>query len=67
MSKRAALIKRAEEAGLTVNTWAPGDGIVRYRFHREEKGYFEDDGIYTALGSKEAGVWLLGYIAGRAK
>lgn len=43
---------------ISVCTWAPGDGVTRYRFFRnapKNQTYFgPDNGIYTALGIREA-------------
>lgn len=51
----------AKERGLYVRTWSPGDGQTRYRFFKEPSGYFgPHDGIYTALGLKEARTFLAG-------
>lgn len=49
----------ARAAGLSVATWAPGDGVIRYRFFLAKRGevhadYHQGDGIYTALGRKDA-------------
>jgi len=57
--------RRAEELCLVVHTYSPGDVITRYRFHRPGvKSYFEDSGIYTALGKKEAEIFLRGFEVG---
>jgi hypothetical protein len=65
--RRAALEDRARRQGLRILTWAPGDGVTRYRFVAEDEagGYFATDGLGTALGLREAEVWLDGYIAAR--
>ncbi len=49
----------ARAAGLSVATWAPGDGVTRYRFFLAKRGevhadYHQGDGIYTSLGRKDA-------------
>ena len=54
----------AETVKLFVCTWSPGDGVTRYRFARDDNGYFVDYGIYTALGYKEALTYVEGYRAG---
>jgi hypothetical protein len=58
----------AKGAGLTVETWSPGDGATRYRFFDEagpNQTYFgPKSGIYTALGLKDAWNYLYGYAAG---
>lgn len=56
----------AERVGLYVATWAPGDGATRYRFFAEPTDYHGGDGLYTALGRKEAYVFLRGVSVGRA-
>jgi len=55
------------EANCFVKTYSPGDGVTRYRFfdlgHTNPKGqsYFgPDNGIYTALGMKEAWTFVYG-------
>jgi hypothetical protein len=66
--RRAALEDRARRQGLRILTWAPGDGITRYRFRVEDDrdGYFgAGDGLGTVLGLREAEAWLDGYIAAR--
>lgn len=61
----------AQEAELFVDTYSPGDGVTRYRFFlwdglADGQNYFgPGNGIYTALGRKEALVWLAGYARGR--
>ena len=51
--------------GLYVATHSPGDGVTRYRFMKSRGGkpisYFRTDGIYTALGMKEAKMFLMAY------
>lgn len=53
---RSQLSEVAEDNGLHIRTYSPGDGITRYRFFTNpENGYFgPDNGIYTALGLAEA-------------
>lgn len=62
----------AESVGIHVATWSPGDGVTRYRFINKrsepeiEWDYFATlHPLYTALGLREASVWLLGYAAGQ--
>lgn len=57
---------RARQLGIHVSTWSPGDGVTRYRFFRGTADYFGDYAIYTALGAKEARVFLAGFAAGSA-
>jgi hypothetical protein len=50
--------------GYSVHTWSPGDGVTRYRFFRnapKNQTYFgPDNGIYTALGIREAETYAAG-------
>ena len=62
MSK-AEFESRVKRCGLYVDTWSPGDGQTRYRFFTEDLDYFADNGIFTALGFKEAKTFLRGYAA----
>jgi hypothetical protein len=60
----------AQERGLSVHTWAPGDGVTRYRFFElpedPHQMYFGPaTGIFTALGLKEAYTFLHGVPAVR--
>jgi hypothetical protein len=52
----------AKGVGLHVATWSPGDGVTRYRFFEKAGNtYFgPDNGIYTALGLKDAWNYLYG-------
>lgn len=57
----------AAEVELRFTTWAPGDGEIRYRFHRPgaPADYDADPHpLYTALGAREALTWLRGYAKG---
>ncbi len=55
------LREKAREKGLYLATYSPGDGVTRYRFFRTPSGYFgPENGIYTALGLKEAYTYLAG-------
>jgi hypothetical protein len=53
-----------KKAGLYLATYSPGDGVTRYRFfNKPGSNYFGPrDGIYTALGIKEAEIFLAGYV-----
>ncbi len=70
ITRQQELAREAQERGLIVMTYAPGDGVTRYRFFRVGAGggrqdYFgPEDGIYTALGLKEAYAFLHGYSHG---
>ena len=61
---RLASLRRELPRGVTVETWSPGDGQTRYRFFRgapSKQTYFgPDNGIYTALGFKEAEAFASG-------
>jgi hypothetical protein len=58
--------------GYSIWTYSPGDGVTRYRFFKNappNQSYFgPDDGIYTALGYKEAEAFARGLMSesGRA-
>lgn len=55
--------------GIYCATYAPGDGVTRYRFFKEKQDYFGGSGydrLYTALGAKEAFVWLTGFQSGQS-
>ena len=61
----------AHSVGLVFGTWAPGDGQTRYRFFvrkgSERHGdYNQGDGIYTALGRKDAMAFISAYGKGRS-
>lgn len=68
-TKLSAIIKEAEAHGLKVYTYNPGDGINRIRFFLagpNATDYFADSGLFTALGKKQALIWLQGFIAGKS-
>lgn len=56
----------AEKVGLTIACWNPQDKVgIRYRFFNDGKeSYNQGDGIYTALGFKQADIFVTGYIQG---
>ena len=71
-TERERLHKWADRHGLYVRTYSPGDGVTRYRFfHKAADGstdntYFgPENGLFTALGLREAHRMLDGYIAGK--
>lgn len=68
---KVAVIHKAEDAGLKVGTWSPGDNVTRYRFEYATVpgagDYDATDGIYTALGLAEARTFVKGYIKGKAE
>lgn len=51
-------------ARFQVHTWNPGDGVTRYRFFedapRNQSYSGPDNGIFTALGIKEAEAFAAG-------
>jgi len=57
---RSQLGEVAEDNGLYVDTYSPGDGMTRYRFFKNPgNDYFgPENGIYTALGLAEARVFV---------
>ena len=62
--------KAAAAVGLVVGTWAPGDGVTRYRFFLSDGksrygDYHQGDGLYTALGRKDAMMFISAYGKGR--
>ena len=64
MTRTDTLKARAASCGLLLCTYSPGDGVTRYA--PEGQCYFgPDNGIYTALGYKEADTWLSGCAFGR--
>lgn len=55
-----------KDAGIYVATYAPGDGVTRYRFFLTPEDYNQSSReLYCARGRKEALVWLSGYATGR--
>lgn len=63
----------AAAVGLFVTTWAPGDGQTRYRFFTKPvtskakyADYHQGDGLYTALGRKDAMAFIAAYGKGRS-
>ncbi len=61
----------ARAVGLYVGVWSPGDGTTRYRFFTKNTpgskyaDYHQGDGIYTALGRKDALSFIVAYRMGR--
>lgn len=66
---RKDIMRRAEQLGLHVTTWSPGDGATRYRFSRLDLDYFALGGnnSFTALGVREAAAMLDAYGYGQMK
>ena len=67
LSKIAQLNADASHVGLYIDTYSPGDSMIRYRFFTKPADYFSGDGIYTALGYKEASIFLAGYVNGYSR
>jgi hypothetical protein len=68
---RLEKLQKSLPPGFEVHTWSPGDGATRYRFfdnttgQHEHLGYFGPaNGIFTALGLKEAKTFARGLSAG---
>jgi hypothetical protein len=63
-AKRKTQLDELREAlprGYSISTWSPGDGVTRYRFFDDgTRSYFGGNGIYTALGFKQAAIFALG-------
>lgn len=62
-----AMERAASLFGLYVTTWAPGDGLTRYRFHTKPADYSDGTAIYTANGRGEALKFLKAYGVGRSR
>ena len=69
--RKRDMLALAEKVGVKVATYSPGDGMTRYRFiDKRSEPYWQQDyfatshALYTALGLREATIWLLGYAAG---
>lgn len=64
MTTKLQDLRAALPSGITVETYSPGDGVTRYRFFRNapsKQTYFgPNNGIYTALGYKDAATYALG-------
>mgnify|MGYP001579055081 CR=1 FL=1 len=64
--KGSEVEQEAGACGYVVRTWSPGDGATRYRFFEKRglaknQSYFGPaNGLYTALGRKEALTFLRG-------
>jgi hypothetical protein len=62
-----AMEQAAAAVGLYVTTWAPGDGLTRYRFFTKPSSYDEGSGLYTAKGRGEAMSFIKAYGIGRGR
>jgi len=62
LPRNIAVIKWSS-VGLYFDDWSPGDGVTRYRFFtKPDQDYFAGDGLYTALGWKEACIFADGFL-----
>jgi hypothetical protein len=68
MTTKKEVAENARLVGLEVMTYAPRDGMTRYRFFPKDlnaDGYFASSGeLFTALGANDAMTFLAGYQAG---
>ena len=64
MNKRIQAIKDMLPNGLDIYTYAPGDGVVRYRVAPAGGTYFSHPGLFTALGLKQAEEMVNAFLAG---
>ena len=62
--KRQEVEEKANELGLFVSPWNPGDGLTRYRFYPVKVNPYSMDPLGVALGAKQAMIWLDGFEAG---
>jgi hypothetical protein len=67
-----AMERAASLFNLSVATWAPGDGVTRYRFfkasgHGPYADYHQGNAVYTANGRGEAMKFLKAYGIGRSR
>jgi len=61
---REEALQDALPPGMFVSTYSPGDNVTRYRFSKDNTGYFACRGVYTALGYKEAETFARGATEG---
>jgi hypothetical protein len=55
-----------EEHDLYVYTYAPGDGVTRYKFSRDaNSNYFACHTINVQLGRKDAIIYMVGFMDGK--
>ena len=69
-TSRKTIIVRAESMGLWCDYYNPKDGKTRYRFFKKtllgsKPDYFSGEGMFTAIGVREAAAWLDGYGAAK--
>lgn len=68
MTKQGKALRTiANSLGLEVFTYAPGDGVARYRFFlkgEDASMYSSSNELFTALGPKEARAFLCGFNKG---
>lgn len=65
---RKELFLHANDAGFVIATWAPGDGVTRYRFFDARYGptdYHAGHHFFTALGVAEAMTFVRGVKVGK--
>lgn len=71
MTREDSLRSECEAHGFTFDTYAPGDGVKRYRFAalgtNSANDYFAGFGDFTALGWKEALAYASGRVHGVAQ
>ena len=60
----ARKVEIANGVPLFVATYAPGDGVTRYRFFTKETDYFAGGGIKTVLGIKDAQLFADAFASG---
>ena len=66
-ARTSDILQEARDKGLRMATYSPGDGVTRYRFFHAGPGEAEYNSLswlYTALGAKEAMIFLKGVDAG---
>lgn len=63
MTPATLLRKLLADSGLQLDTRSIGDGVTRYRFFApdQQPDYFASEGLYTAIGRREAITFLRGY------
>lgn len=58
------LERLCNQAGIFYKSYIPGDGVARYRlFTHPVDDYFQENGIITLLGIREAIIFIEGYTA----
>lgn len=69
MTPANQLRKLLADSGLQIDTRNIGDGVTRYRFFAPDQhpDYFASEGLYTAIGRREAITFLRGYRAAQTQ